>query len=535
MSNGLQILGNVPSRGQQDDIDELAYSSLNCSEPALRTMDNSPTLLDVLSTTALSRCWPVLICTAIWSSAICMLNHHTHGKFSIQSTLITVFGTVLGFVISFRTTSGIERYNEGRKLWSQIMLNCRVFARTVWFHVPAPTGGHPMSDEEKEEDQAKTLIEKKTVINLLEAYAVAVKHYLRGEDGINYEDLHPLVSFLPSYYSLPASIPPANLPELHHRPAHASTYSLPASISPANLPELHHGPAHASTYSRRSHDVPALHASGTRAARAHIPLSAIPSRTANGSFATDSTICDEESILPSSMPPKHSWQAAFPFSFFFWIWTIIKKDARKAVGVDGAGRGFRSNENNVPLEISLFLSSYIAALQVRKTVDVPTINLLYASLNQLVDALTGQLMLSPYEKPFQLWSALEWFSVPASVIASFIFFGFVVAGEEIENPFGELSLFEQPSPNLIIIYLGYDRNDLNMDHFVQNIIQKELRALTARPTPDPAVWVFSPRNNFLGSLSGGTAKNETPTDWLRKGKAEILKALQGTAGSKEMV
>jgi len=57
--------------------------------------------------------------------------------------------------------------------------------------------------------------------------------------------------------------------------------------------------------------------------------------------------------------------------------------------------------------------------------------------------------------------------------------------------------------------------------------EKELRALTARPTPDPAVWVFSPRNNFLGTLSGGTAKNETPTDWLRKGKAEILKALQG--------
>ncbi|OAX42855.1 UPF0187-domain-containing protein [Rhizopogon vinicolor AM-OR11-026] len=493
-------------------------------------MDNSLTLLDVLSTTALSRCWPVLICTAIWSSTICMLNHHTDGKFSIQSTLITVFGTVLGFVISFRTTSGIERYNEGRKLWSQIMLNCRVFARTVWFHVPAPTGGHPMSDEDKEQDQAKSLIEKKTVVNLLEAYAVAVKHYLRGEDGINYEDLHPLVSFLPSYYSLPASIPPAILPESHHRPAHASPYS------------------------RRSYDVPALPASGSRAAGTHIPLSTVPSRTPNESFATDSTIRDEESILPSSMPPKHSWQAAFPFSFFLWIWTTIKKDARKAVGVDGAGRGFRSNENNVPLEISLFLSSYIAALQVRKTVDVPTINLLYASLNQLVDALTGleRILTTPipvsYSShlwmvtlvycsalPFQLWSALAWFSVPASVIASFIFFGFVVAGEEIENPFGELSLFEQPSPNLIIIYLGYDRNDLNMDHFVQNIIQKELRALTARPTPDPAVWVFSPRNNFLGTLSGGTAKNETPTDWLRKGKAEILKALQGGAGSTEMV
>lgn len=31
------------------------------------------------------------------------------------------------------------------------------------------------------------MIEKKTVINLLEAYAVAIKHYLRGEDGIYYQ------------------------------------------------------------------------------------------------------------------------------------------------------------------------------------------------------------------------------------------------------------------------------------------------------------------------------------------------------------
>lgn len=35
--------------------------------------------------------------------------------------------------------------------------------------------------------RAKMLVEKKTVINLLGAYAVAVKHYLRGEDGIYYE------------------------------------------------------------------------------------------------------------------------------------------------------------------------------------------------------------------------------------------------------------------------------------------------------------------------------------------------------------
>lgn len=44
-----------------------------------------------------------------------------------------------------------------------------------------------LSQEQEEEIQARMLVEKKTVINLLGAYAVAVKHYLRGEVGPGYE------------------------------------------------------------------------------------------------------------------------------------------------------------------------------------------------------------------------------------------------------------------------------------------------------------------------------------------------------------
>lgn len=40
---------------------------------------------------------------------------------------------------------------------------------------------------ETDELRARALIEKKSAINLLEAFAVAVKHYLRGEDGIYYK------------------------------------------------------------------------------------------------------------------------------------------------------------------------------------------------------------------------------------------------------------------------------------------------------------------------------------------------------------
>lgn len=113
-------------------------------------------------------------------------------------------GTVLGFVISYSTTSSIERYNEGHRLWSEIVYATGSFARAVWLHVP---GGTPVvsvsvlgiyrslldpeppgeSNVEAKKIKVKALLEKKTIINMLEAYAIAVKHHLRGEDGCNYE------------------------------------------------------------------------------------------------------------------------------------------------------------------------------------------------------------------------------------------------------------------------------------------------------------------------------------------------------------
>lgn len=68
--------------------------------------------------------------------------------------------------------------------------------------MPASEGDSTSAEHRK----ARTLIEKKTAINLVEAFAVSVKHYLRGEEGIYYVDLYHLVKFLPSY-ALPAGIP----------------------------------------------------------------------------------------------------------------------------------------------------------------------------------------------------------------------------------------------------------------------------------------------------------------------------------------
>ncbi|TFY78535.1 hypothetical protein EWM64_g5474, partial [Hericium alpestre] len=187
-----------------------------------------PTLVNALLATALFRCWHILLFFAAWST----------------------LGTVLGFVISYRTTSSFERYNEGRRYWSQIVLSSRTFARLVWFHVPdtMAIGSNSMPADEK---KARIIVEKKTVLNLLEAFGVAVKHYLRGEEGIYYVDLYHLVKFLPAY-SLPAGIPsmvdlasqdlPSSdgpqsptMPSRQRRPSNTSRATRSSSISYMNL------------------------------------------------------------------------------------------------------------------------------------------------------------------------------------------------------------------------------------------------------------------------------------------------------------
>ena len=50
----------------------------------------------------------------------------------------------------------------------------------------------------------KAVIEKRTMLNLIQAFSVALKHLLRGEPGIYYEDLYPLINFLPRYASPPS-------------------------------------------------------------------------------------------------------------------------------------------------------------------------------------------------------------------------------------------------------------------------------------------------------------------------------------------
>lgn len=97
-----------------------------------------------------------------------------------------------------------DRYWTGRSAWSDIMRNARTFTRLVWFHVPLRLS--PRTDAETaaeargerlqmrpRKEVGVVMREKRMALDLVDGFVVALKHHLRSELGIYYEDLYDLV------------------------------------------------------------------------------------------------------------------------------------------------------------------------------------------------------------------------------------------------------------------------------------------------------------------------------------------------------
>ncbi|KAL7273654.1 hypothetical protein RUND412_003466 [Rhizina undulata] len=88
--------------------------------------------------------------------------------------------------------SAYSRWWEGRAEWDKLSALVRSMTRTIWLHVPDKEG----SIEE--------FMAKKMGIKLLHAFAVALKHHLRGErDWSQMRDLRELTAHLPHYMAMP--------------------------------------------------------------------------------------------------------------------------------------------------------------------------------------------------------------------------------------------------------------------------------------------------------------------------------------------
>ncbi|KAH9477633.1 UPF0187 protein [Psilocybe cubensis] len=422
--------------------------------------------------TVINDIWPEVAFFTLVATMVVLVSEKTSKDLSISNQLLTVLGTVLGLVISFRTSSAYERYQDGRKMWTNIISASRNLAQQIWVHIPVDRTGKGAAAETT---QLQNIIEKKTMINLILAFAVSVKHFLRDEPGVYYEDLYPLICFLPKYPSGMEGVESEKLPlwqeeeSVNHRHANAPVTELGADSS-----------SRAST--RRG-------SSGVSD-----PEKAFPD------------VASDRPLKPARNPPETSILDYIPLlRFFKWVVRKVTRSARPK----GRGKKRRQNEyveSHIPLEIILTLSNYTAWTMRNGLLQPAIATGVTANLTLLQDTLSNlericntplpfayqahlrmSLWLYLFFLPFQIEKAFTWITIPGTAFASFLLLGFLEIGQEIENPF------------------NYDLNDLDLDYFCQ-AIQRELHLITAHTAPSPSDFVFSNLNQPFAPADRRTAQ-----------------------------
>lgn len=125
---------------------------------------------------------------AIWSTAITVISKRVY-MLGVESVLLTITGFVVGLGLSFRNSTAYERYAEGRKYWASLVLSSQVLGRVFWIHGLDRPGVDPR----------ESTLKKLSSMNLLVAFAVALKHSLRFEPYTAYPDLQNLVGHLNTF------------------------------------------------------------------------------------------------------------------------------------------------------------------------------------------------------------------------------------------------------------------------------------------------------------------------------------------------
>jgi len=220
-----------------------------------------------------------------------------------------------------------------------------------------------------------------------------------------------------------------------------------------------------------------------------LPMDGLPTHTGEyGNFPVNST--ETAPLLPAT-PPDRSQRIAKVNTTLVPGVSFIQRVGRWF----SQGRGHQVKEENhstdltngssLPLELIGLMSSYLATIEDRGTVPGMSLGPMIGSLQVLEDALTNleKILTTPlpfvysahirhtvwlylFFLPFQLCETFGYYVIPGIAVASFLYLGFMAAGEEIEQPF------------------GYDKNDLDLDFFCKQIIRADLEDIRQISCPN---------------------------------------------------
>ncbi|KAJ5462881.1 hypothetical protein N7475_007825 [Penicillium sp. IBT 31633x] len=178
------------SRDSQFQLDRRDSSELDRYFHGPRDMDKHskwPIMMRMHGSVMPKMIMPIMT-VAIWSTAVTVFSEYVH-DLGINNILLTVLGFVVGLALSFRSSTAYERWADGRKYWAQLIQTSRNLSRTIWIN----------TNEREGEEGKEDILRKLSAMNLILAFAVSLKHKLRFEPDIAYEDLAGLAGHLDTF------------------------------------------------------------------------------------------------------------------------------------------------------------------------------------------------------------------------------------------------------------------------------------------------------------------------------------------------
>ncbi|KAJ7447443.1 UPF0187-domain-containing protein [Mycena latifolia] len=527
--------------------------------------------------------WPAVLLHTLWAAGIVYLYVATGRKLDIPNVMLTVMGVVIGFVISYRAMSGYDRYWFGRTAWADVIRNARTTSRLIWFHVPlriSPrTSDEAIGARRSPQEMLKVMAEKRMALDLVEGFAVALKHHLRGELGIYYEDLYELVQPLhdhehssAAHFTVATAAPVLPPPSQPPSTTPYGTFTSSSSLKPGSASHASKRPAptNASTISLTGPAATSASTEPTVSGIGALPAAHASEASLHTPLLPASNPGREDAVLRRVSPEMIAFAGLFTSLGRVLGGALSRVKARREADAateganghrhgrllrrwagpvhpvhpaDSAARhvhsagivdGILHRGQNLPEEVLKCLSEWLGVLEERATVPGTTLGSLLgciqafeASLTTLEQVLTTPLpfvysvhisvvWLYLFLLPLQLVSDFEWHTVPAVGVGAFVYLGFVAAGEEIEQPF------------------GYDDNDLDLDMFCRDIVRPDVQCLKATPCAN-AYFEPSSSNPNEAQNSGTASGKNTPGPSATASGLSVKRAGSGTTGDPQMV
>ncbi|KAG6889718.1 hypothetical protein C0995_015016 [Termitomyces sp. Mi166 len=385
---------------------------------------------------------PVLTVT-IFASLVAYAKQQGYPMLQTNS-IVPLLSVVVGLLLVFRTS--YDRYWEGRKSFATLTSNIRNLARQIWVSVVLPpTDTQPPHIKGKTPTTNVTASQlrhrKIEAVKLTLSFAFAAKHYLRGEDGIKYDDY---VGVLPQSF--------ARFDEVGFNVEHTPTMPYSATRKDSN------GESGVATPDRKPdatkrvrHKRSKQNTSGSDSVTPTTPLLGSAHQ-----IIEFHAYADEASLPLPLMIASEINRILFGFR---------KEGFLETIGP--AGKFFLRMKSEGLMDVDRNECSDTVGLEY----DGPTYS--YGTYREYPDTrlivhLKQCVTLYLFALPFALVSDLGWTAVPIVTVVAFTFMGIEGIAEEIEMPFGLLLFIEGIALNLHLS-LGNDERDLPLDRYCQDL------------------------------------------------------------------